>query len=93
MDLTLQLWYKRMGHLGEQNVKRLQEMSIGMKSSNNTHFCTDCILERMKEKPHNKESPRGEYPLEYIYTDIAGPFPVVCYNGCRYWVTFLDDAT
>ena len=64
-----------------------------MARSNNAHPCTDCILERMKEKPHNKPSPHGEYPLEYIHTDIAGPFPVVGYNGCRYWVTFLNNAT
>ncbi len=82
-----------MGHLGEQNVKCLQEMSTGMTKLINAHPCTDCILGRMKEKQHNKSSPRGEYPLEYINTDIAGPFPVVGYKGCRYWVTFLDDAT
>lgn len=64
-----------------------------MKKLINAHPCTDCILGRKKEKPHNKSSPRGEYPLEYIHTDIAGPFPVVGYNGCQYWVTFLDDAT
>ena len=93
MDPTLRLWHERMGHLGEQNVKRLQEMLTGMVRSNNAHSCTDCILWRLKEKPHNKPSPRGEYPLEYIHIDIAGPFLVVGYNRCRYWVTFLDDAT
>ena len=64
MDPTLQLWHERMGHLGEQNVKRLQEMLTSMARSNNAHPCTDCILGRMKEKTYNKPSPRGEYPLE-----------------------------
>ncbi len=82
-----------MGHLGEQNVKRLQRMSKGMTKLINAHPCKDCILRRMKEKPHNKSSPHGEYHLEYIHTDIAGPFPVVGHDGCQYWVTFLDDAT
>ena len=90
---TLQLLHQRMGKLGEQNVKRLQEMSTGMTKLINAHSCTDCILGRMKEKPNNKSSPYGEYSLEYIHTDIADPFPVVEYNGCRYGVTFLDDAT
>ncbi len=92
-DPTLQLCHERIDHLGEQNVKRLQGMSTCMTKLINAHPCTDCILGRIKEKPHNKSSPFGEYPLEYIHTDIAGPFPVVGYNGCRYWVTFLDDAT
>ncbi len=82
-----------MGHLDKQNVKRLQEMSTGMTKLINAHPCTVCILGRMKEKPNNKSFPRGEYPLEYFHTDIASPFPVVRYNGCRYWVTFLNDAT
>ncbi len=80
-DTTLQLSHERMGHLGEQKVKRLQEMSTGMTKLINVHPCTDCILGRMKEKPQNKSSPCGEYPLEYIHTDIAGSFPVVGYNG------------
>ncbi len=68
-------------------------MSKGMTKLINAHPCTDCILGRMKEKSHNKSSPSGEYPLEYIHTAIADQFPVVGYNICRYWVTFLDDAT
>lgn len=46
----------------------------------------------MKEKPHNTPSRCGEQPPEYIHTDIAGPFQIAGYSGCRYWVTFLDDA-
>ena len=93
IDPTFQLWRKKMGYLGKQNVKRLQKMSTGMARSNNAHLCTDYILGRMKEKPHNKPLLRGEYPLEYIHTNIAGLFPVVGYNKYWYWVTFLDNAT
>ena len=91
-DPTLHLWHKRMGHLGEQNVKRLQDMSTGMTRPVKATPCTECLLGRMKEKSHNTPSRRGEYPLEYIHIDIAGPFPIAGYNGCQYWVT-LDDAT
>lgn len=68
-------------------------MLTGMAKSNNAHFCTNCILEKMEKKPYNKSSPYKKYPLKYIYPDIAGFFPVVGYNRCWYWVTFLDDAT
>lgn len=90
---TLHPWHKRMGHLGEQNVKRLQQMSTGMTKPTNITPCTECILGRMIEKPHITPSQRGEYLLEFIHTDIAGPFPVKGYNGCQYWVTFLDGTT
>jgi hypothetical protein len=55
--------------------------------------CIPCVQGRMKEKPHKKKFKPGTYPLEFIYTDIAGPFPVTGYNQSRYWVTFLDDYT
>ena len=77
MDPTIQLWHERMGHLGKQNVKHLQEMSTDIARSNNAHPYTDRILGRVKEKPHNKLSPYGEYSLKYIHTDIAGLFLVV----------------
>lgn len=68
-------------------------MSTGMIKPNNAHSCKNCILGKMKEKPYNKRSQHGEYPLKYIHIDIAGSFPVVDYNGCRYWVTFLAHKT
>lgn len=82
-----------MSHLGKQNIKCLQEISTNMAWSNNVYPCTDCILEKMKEKPYNKPSPRRKYLLKYIHTDIAGFFPVFGYNRYQYWVTFLDNAT
>lgn len=58
-------------------------MSNGMTKPVSATSCTECLLGRMKEKPHNTPSRRGVYPLEYI--------PQL--HGCRYWVTFLDHAT
>src|SRR5436190_24088310 len=51
------------------------------------------VLGRMKEGPHKVPFKPGTYPLEFIHTDIAGPFPVPGNKGDRYWVTFLDDKT
>lgn len=31
--------------------------------------------------------------MEFAHTDVAGPFPVIGFDGSRYWVTFLDDYT
>ncbi|SLM37410.1 Ribonuclease H-like domain [Lasallia pustulata] len=31
--------------------------------------------------------------MEFIHTDIGGPFPVTGHKGQHYWVTFLDDYT
>jgi len=47
----------------------------------------------MTEGPHNHPSKSGTYPLEFIHTDIGGPFPALGSHKERYWVTFLDDYT
>lgn len=92
-DHGMSLWHERMGHLGEQNLQRLATMSTGMERRPDFCLCKPCVYGRMRESPHKTPSKRGEYPMEYIHTDIAGPLPVTGYDGSRYWVTFLDDYT
>ena len=89
----LQIWHERMGHLGEQNLLKLKGMSYGMSDIPEACLCEACVLGRMKEGPHKVPFKPGTYPLEFIHTDIAGPFPVPGNKGERYWVTFLDDKT
>ena len=80
-----------MGHLGEQNLQRLKTLSTGMDPPPDDCVCVPCVQGRMKEKPHKRKFKPGTYPLEFIHTNIASPFPVTGYNQSRYWVTFLDD--
>ena len=68
-------------------------MSHGMNDVPEACLCEACVLGRMKEGPHKVPAKCGTYPLEFIHTDIGGPFPVTGYKGERYWVTFLDDYT
>jgi hypothetical protein len=48
----------------------------------------------MTEKPHNhsNQSHRGEYPMELLHIDIAGPFDERL-DDSRYWLTIVDDST
>ena len=90
----MQLWHDRLGHLGQSNIERLMQMSTGIKNCKATDcLCKACALGKMNEKPHNGSSRPGEYPLEFVHTDIFGPVKITGYNGARYWCSFIDDKT
>lgn len=80
-----------MCHLGKQNLQHLVAMSTGMEHYPDFCFCKPCVYNRMKITPHKNLAKRGDYPMEYIYTDIMGPLLIVGYDVFYYWVTFLND--
>ena len=95
-DPRLGIWHERMGHLGEQNLKKLQDLATGVTLTNpgtNSCTCEPCVFGRMKEKPHSSHNTRGAYPMEFVHMDICGPFPFLGNKGERFWATYLDDAT
>ena len=91
LDPNLQIWHDCIGLLGEQNLVRLRAMSTGRNTVSEVCICESCFGRRMSEVPHNTVSQKRKYPLEFIRTDIAGPFSVTGYDWSRYWVAFLDD--
>ncbi|KAK7177891.1 hypothetical protein PSPO01_16063 [Paraphaeosphaeria sporulosa] len=46
----------------------------------------------MAEKPHHHPGRKGEYPMELLHMDVAGPFEEGI-DGSRYWLTIVDDYT
>jgi len=91
-DAWLAPWHERLGHLGEQNLKRLQSMSTGMRPLPNTCTCMPCVNAKLRENPHDHSFKRGEYPLEFIHIDLSGRMPRGI-HGEEYWVTIVDDTT
>ena len=91
-----QLWHARMGHLGQQNVDKLPNMSLGVDLSAKIAdecTCEECALGRMRAKPHQKPLRQGTYPLEVIHSDVVGKMKTTGYDGSHYFVTFKDSFT
>jgi Zn ribbon nucleic-acid-binding protein len=93
MEPWLQLWHERMGHLGKGSLQRLVKMSTGMDATVALCPCEACAQGRSRETPHQTPIKRGTYPMEFLHTDVGGPFAEAGYDGSRYWVTVLDDFT
>ncbi len=87
----MSLYHERLSHLGEQNLQHLATISTRVERRPDFCLCKPYVYCKMKETPHKSPAKRGEYPIEYIHTDIAAPLPVAGYDGSHYWITFLDD--
>jgi hypothetical protein len=84
-----------MGHLSEAGLQRLRTMADSMDKvhPDGMCICDTCARGRIEERPHNGVLRKGRWRMDVIYTDVASPIQTPGFNGCRYWVTFLNDFT
>ena len=89
---AVKMWHSRLGHLSEQNIRRLENMSEGMDLTKPpaTDACEPCTVANLKTEPHKDSIEFGKAALDLVHSDVMGPFQEA-YNGARYAVTFLDD--
>jgi hypothetical protein len=89
-DPHFRLWHERLGHLSEQGLVRLRSMVTGMDASQPAGLCIceGCVIGRQTERPHKGTLRQGQYPMDVVHTDIAGPFDA-SFNQSKYWITHL----
>jgi len=95
----LETWHKRLGHLSERNIRKLQSISSGMKigtppSCSLNADCIDCLRSGQHRQLSHMPSKKSTRKLELIHSDICGPMKVPAIGtGCKYFITFIDDYT
>jgi transposase InsO family protein len=90
------LWHRRLGHLGYQDLKRLENMTeeISIDNHNETTFCEVCVLTKKTRNPHKGPSTRATTPFERIHIDLCGGGATLpSKGGIRYFMLFTDDYT
>jgi hypothetical protein len=88
------LWHNRLAQISDANLRRLKKQAYGIRDSAPRHPCNPCLQGRMTEKSHrhSNRSHKGEYPMELLHIDVAGPFDEGL-DGSQYWLTIVDDFT
>lgn len=83
-----------MVYLSERGLLKLRNLSTGIETiRNDAHcICESCVLGRQSAKPYNYYLLRGRYKMDVIYVDVAY-LPVESFDGCKYFVTIIDDFT
>ena len=98
---VVDLWHSRLGHLGEQNIKKLAHISTGIdleRDLKDKPACANCALGKLHACSHRAPIKRASMPLELLHGDLIGPILKdkglsTAFNGALYVFTLLDDAT
>src|SRR5579862_2096253 len=95
MGESVELWHRRMAHLGEEDVRKLESMSEGMVLNSKTHigFCPPCVEGKQTRRPSHEPRQRATEPAELVHSDTSGQITPMSIGGANAYVTFTDDAT
>ena len=56
--------------------------------------CSSCLVGKHSEKRYEVgKAHRAASILDLIHSVVAGPIPTKSINGCRYFLTFIDDCS
>jgi hypothetical protein len=92
---SIDLWHRRLGHLGEENVRKLERLAEGIKLDQESTIgtCSSCLEGRQTRQPSHDRSELSLKPLDLIHSDTSGQISPTSIGGANYYVTFTDDAT
>lgn len=95
-DETAELWHRRLAHIGQKAMARLELMVEGVDLKDghcDTLKCEGCLKGKHTRRPFPPQSySRATEPLELVHTDLCS-MPTRCVFGNKYFVTFTDDKT
>ena len=94
-DIDIDIWHRRMGHLGEDNIRKLARMveGMGIKVGTSVGVCEACVKGKQTRQPSHKPAARAKEPLELVHSDLCGPITPTTFGGTKYYVLFIDDYT
>jgi hypothetical protein len=89
----LQLWHRRTGHLGYQNLHKMKDKVIGIeiKPSPSTPPCHVCPESKAVRTQSKTPQARAMKPYEKLHVDVIGPIKPIGFNGDRYATVLTDD--
>ena len=91
---NLELWHNRYGHLGEQNLRKVQQLVTGMEDVEMSKLnCHNCAEGKQTTHPTVSLPKLTSRPLELVHSDVCGPISPTSLGGNRYFVSFIDDYT
>ena len=82
------LWHLRCGHASSSTLKKVKSI----KSSYDSSKCVHCILAKSHRLPFQPSKFRATLKLEYVHSDLCGPFRKSIGHS-KYYATFTDDLT
>jgi hypothetical protein len=96
---TAELWHRRFGHAGFENLAKLAErkLAIGVKvgtgefRAETSEICEPYILAKQTRQPFPDGESETSGVLELVHMDMCGPLEKRSKGGSRFFATFSDD--
>ena len=98
---TPELWHRRFGHLGYDNLVKLKDQNMveGISVSaadfkqekQDKPFCEICTLAKQHRMPFPSSNSKSSTKLELVHMDVCGPIEEESAGGAKYLATFTDD--
>lgn len=95
---SVALWHRRYGHIAGSTLMKMARdgvvQGLCIEGDCKDSLCEGCAKGKQARFPFSKV-PREKSPvvLGRIHSDVAGPFSKESLQGCKYYVTFIDDKT
>ena len=89
---TLDRLHQRYGHIGIERLQLFAKIhNVSIPDEHKLRFCKGCALGKQRRAPaSNAIIPPATEPLQFISSDIFGPFPRSM-GGAHYYCTFVDS--
>jgi len=92
MPTSFELWHRRLGHLGRDNMKLLFKLTKDAPNiEKEDNFCEPCILGKNTRTISRQTAERSSQPLQLVHSDLSGKFTTPSIGGSNYYITFVDD--
>lgn len=91
---SVSTWHRRFGHLGEQSLKKVENMVLGLKvegAATKSDVCVPCLSGKQHCTPFQEGTRKTKRPLELVHSDVCGQVGEKSLGGAEYFVTFIDD--
>jgi hypothetical protein len=92
---NLDMWHYRLGHPSYSNFHFLQDCIPNDLSNNMSHSCIDhcnvCPIAKQKHLPFPKHNKIHSTVFALIHCDVWGLLYTPAAEGCRYFLTIVDD--
>ena len=87
---STQLWHQCLGHMSGRGHQVLMNHKLLPIKSLNLMFCKHCVFRKWCSKKFKAGSYVSKDVLNYIHSNLWGPYPTISYGGETYFVLFID---
>jgi transposase InsO family protein len=92
---SIDVWHRRLGHIGLENVKKTARITKGITigPKQDKMSCKPCIISKAVRNQSTQPQKRCEHAFDKIHVDLLGPITPTGHDGSNWSLIKTDDAS